>query len=98
MPKKDQKRQLPTDLRDVLAENLEALMERNNWNDGRVGKESGVGRNTVARVRKRTVAANLDTVKALADAFGVQPPVLLMIGGVRQLAAVFATPIPDAKL
>jgi hypothetical protein len=98
MPKKGQNRKLPTELRDVLAENLEALMDRNGWNDGKVGAESGVGRNTVARVRKRTVAANLDTVQALAAAFGVQPPVLLMLGGVRQLAAVFATPVPDTKL
>lgn len=98
MPKKGQTRELPTELRDVLADNLEVLMEKNGWNDGKVGQESGVGRNTVARVRKRTVAANLDTVQALANAFGVQPPVLLMHGGVRQLAAVFATPVPDAKL
>lgn len=98
MPKKGQNRELPTELREILADNLESLMERNGWNDGKVGKESGVGRNTVARVRKRTVAANLDTVQALAMAFGIQPPVLLMQGGVRQLAAVFATPVPDAKL
>lgn len=98
MPKKGQTRELPTELRSVLAENLEDLMERNGWNDYRVAAESGVGRNTVARVRKRTVAANLDTVQALARAFSVQAPVLLMKGGVRQLAAVFANPVPDSRL
>lgn len=98
MPKKGQERQLPTELRGVLADNLEQLMERNGWNDYRVAAESGVGRNTVARVRKRTVAANLDTVQAIARAFEVQPAVLLMHGGVKQLAAVFSTPAPDHKL
>lgn len=98
MPKKDQKRNLPTGLRSVLAENLVALMDKSGWNDGRVGQESGVGRNTVIRVRKRTVAANLDTVQALAGAFGVQPQVLLMQGGVRQLASVFSTAVSDSRL
>lgn len=98
MPKKGQTRDLPTDLRDVIADNLDQLMGVKNLTNTQLGAESGVGRNTVDRIRRKMVAANLDTIQAVAKALNVHPSLLLMKGGAAQLANVFATPVPDARL
>lgn len=97
MPLKGQKRELPRDLREVLADNLNALMG-DEYTDTQVGNISGVGRNTVKRIRAKEVAANLDTVSAIATAFDIQPWLLLMKDGAASVGKVFQTPAPDIKL
>jgi hypothetical protein len=98
MPKKGQTRDLPQDLRKVLADNLNDLMGKHQLNNIQVETASGVGRNTVKRVRRQMVAANLDTVQALADAFKTEAWLLLMKGGVGSVGKVFTTPVKDARL
>ena len=101
----------PMNVREVLARNLNGLMERH----PRIGSQkllfaaSGVPTSTVGRLRRGEVAATLDTVEALARAFRVSIPDLLdarllarlgnqPVGEVRQRQAVLAAEILAADL
>lgn len=78
MPKRDQKRQLSKELRDVVAGNVKTL--KGEESNTQLGKRSGLGRRTVDRVLDSSNAATLDTLEALAIAFGVEPWQLLLKG------------------
>lgn len=76
VPKKDQKRQLSSSLRDVVAANVRSLKGAESATQ--LGKRSGLGRRTVDRLLESDNAATLDTIEALAQAFGVEPWQLLL--------------------
>lgn len=62
----------------VLADNITSLMEETSLSTAKkVSLKSGVGSGTVDRVKKAEVSTTIDTVAALADAFGTTPAKLL---------------------
>jgi hypothetical protein len=102
MPKKGQERALPTDLRQVVATNLNSLMDAEGSpcpSDKAVERASGVGYRTVGRMREAKVAANLDTIQAVAKAFNVEAWQLLMQPSASALLArIFGKPVDDERL
>lgn len=66
-------------LEEILAQNLTRLMATTTGVDtiDKVSAKSGVGRGTVDRVKKAEVSTKIETVEALASAFGVTPIDLL---------------------
>jgi hypothetical protein len=79
MGKKDTKRIAPNDLRLVLKQRLNTLMRATpELNSGpKLAAKAKVGLTTVLRARNATNATTIDTVQALANAFGIQPHELL---------------------
>lgn len=94
MPKRGQKRELPTDLREVVAENVQGLVGERT--DGEIARTAGVGRMSVTRMREGTHASNLDTLQAVAGALHTLPHMLLVRGYAAQLKKV-AHPRPADK-
>lgn len=79
VPKSGQKRGLPATLRVVVATNVKRLMAQRDITSGKsLGKEAGIGKRTAERLLACTVAAQLDTVEAVADALNVPPWELLI--------------------
>lgn len=66
-------------LEEILARNITRLMAGNPALDtiDKLSQRSGVGRGTVDRVKKAEVSTKIETVQALAAAFGVTPLQLL---------------------
>lgn len=84
-----------------MAANVERLMrlEKNSKTATALGKVSGVGRRTVDRLLKSSVAVNLDTLQAVADALGVSPWQLVLNGDAQKaLSQVFGPHAPDERL
>ena len=69
-------------LRQTVAANLTALMDRPGLkiSQERLGARSGLAQRAIGRIRNGEVAATLDSVEALADAFGLQAWQLLYPG------------------
>jgi len=83
MAKKGPKRVVPASrYRDILATNLDRLMDATPdlSSSPKLQNKSKVKIATINRIRRREVAANLDTLTALADAFDFQPWQLLVHG------------------
>lgn len=61
--------------KEVLAENLNRLMAANLSLDSnpKLCARAGLGVGTISRLRRGAAAANLDTIDALAECFGVAP-------------------------
>ncbi len=70
------------DTKKILAANLNALIATHpEFNSNpKVAKRSKVGLGTVGRIRNAEVSATLDSVAALAEAFGLEPWQLLVPG------------------
>jgi len=66
-------------LRKQLAKSLRALMDASIslQGQGAVAKKAGLAQATISRILKQQVAATLDNVESLANAFGVEPAALL---------------------
>ena len=68
-------------IRDVLAENVEALMKRRGWKQTRVAEEGGLAQRTVSNVLNKTNDPGTEVIEALGRAFKV-PGWTLLIPGV----------------
>lgn len=86
MPSKGQKRELPKDLRVVLAESVKLRMEDQGLSATTLGKSSGVGRRTIDRLLSAKTATNIDTIQAIAEALELQ-----------QVSELFTRPKNGAK-
>lgn len=69
-------------IRDVLAENVQALMDRRGWKQTRVAAEGGIAQRTVSNVLNKTNDPGTEVIEALGRAFKV-PGWTLLIPGVR---------------
>ena len=73
---------IPGSMRGVVATNVQHLMDTryadSNNRPKALARDSGVFLSTVQRVLKQEVGATLDTIEALAKAFGIAPHQLLM--------------------
>jgi transcriptional regulator with XRE-family HTH domain len=65
-------------IRDVLAENVLALMEERGWKQTRVAKEGGLAQRTVSNVLNKTNDPGTEIIEALGRAFGVPGWTLLI--------------------
>jgi len=67
-------------LRKQLARSLRALMDASITlqGQGAVAKKSGIAQATISRILKQQVAATIDNVERIANAFGVEPAALLV--------------------
>ena len=63
---------------ELIAANLEALMEEAGWDDNQVALQSGVSKKTVNNIRRARHNASANTLAALATAFGVPPYQMLL--------------------
>jgi transcriptional regulator with XRE-family HTH domain len=68
-------------LRQVLAKRLRELMDKTPSLDTqvKVSAAAGVAQTTISRILKCQVAATLDNVESIADAFGIRIPELLTL-------------------
>lgn len=101
MGKKDTKRIAPNDLRQVLKLRLNTLMRATAALDSgpKLAAKSKCGLTTIQRARNASVATTIDTVQALADAFGIQPHELLVYPkpGAREEPAAYRVTDLDLK-
>ncbi len=65
-------------IRDVLSENVQALMEQRGWKQTRVAKEGGLAQRTVSNVINKTNDPGTEVIEALGRAFGVPGWTLLI--------------------
>lgn len=65
-------------IRDVLAENVQALMDARGWKQTRVAKEGGLAQRTVSNVLNKTNDPGTEIIEALGRAFGVPGWTLLI--------------------
>ncbi len=65
-------------IRDVLAANVLALMERRGWKQTRVAKEGGIAQRTVSNVINKTNDPGTEVIEALGRAFRVPGWTLLI--------------------
>jgi hypothetical protein len=79
------KRKQPGELREVLAQNVNRMMEsRYRESSNRpmaLAKEAGIALSSVQRTLSRETGATVDTLEVLAKVFGVQPFHLLVPWG-----------------
>jgi len=79
------KRKVPGEMRELLAQNINRLMEqRYRENSNRpmaLAKEAGVSLSTVQRTLSREAGASIDTVEAFAKVFSLPPFQLLVPWG-----------------
>jgi len=75
MGKRPPKRVLPTDLRQILGANVTRMMEATDSlkTQMQLKAKAGIGQRTVGRIKKGLNPTNVDTIQALAEAFGVAP-------------------------
>lgn len=87
MTRRGKPRAAPQELRPVLARNVRRLMDSSAdlQTATALGKRSGVGRRTVDRLLKCERAATVDTLLAIAKAFGAYPWQLLVEDSLVQL-------------
>lgn len=78
------KKKTPSELREVLAQNINRLMEQRYKEVGdrpkALAKDAGVSLSTVQRTLSRASGATIDTVEAFSRVFGLAPYQLLMPG------------------
>jgi transcriptional regulator with XRE-family HTH domain len=60
-------------IKNVLAENLRILMERNPGLDSqpKLASKSGIGQSTIGRILRAEVSTTIDIVEAIANVFGL---------------------------
>lgn len=91
MEGKTKRRKVPGELREVLAQNVNRLMEqRYRENSNRplaLAKDAGVSLSSVQRTLSRETGATVDTVESFARVFGLSPYQLLMPGWLGQTVA-----------
>lgn len=68
----------PMKLKPILAANLKVLMEARNLSQMELHRRSKVSQSTVGRILRQAVAADLDTLAALARALDLDPWQLLI--------------------
>lgn len=72
-PRKKVERNHPVAVVNVLGENLERCQAAwPQWDDVALAKRAGTSPSTVARLRNGEVAAGIDTLEAIASAFGLR--------------------------
>jgi transcriptional regulator with XRE-family HTH domain len=57
------------DARDNLSRNLLALMAKNGYSQGDMRRKCGIAQSTIGRIIRKTTAADIDTVSAIAGVF-----------------------------
>jgi transcriptional regulator with XRE-family HTH domain len=77
VPKEGQKSPLPKGLRRVVAAKLKAIKDLGGLNDAQLGKKIGISRQKVTRLLECKHSANVDTLQAIGDRFGIAYPELL---------------------
>lgn len=82
MSKKDQKRNLSTALRHLVAKNVMALRESSDMvrTQNELGRAAKIGQRTVSHLENGDSAANLDTIEAIATAFRLEAWQILVQG------------------
>lgn len=79
MPKKEQKRTLPTTLRAIVAGNVKRAMHKSGYTSGKaLAADCGIGKRTVERLMKGDRAAQLDTIEVVANKLKVSAWELLV--------------------
>lgn len=63
--------------RQILARNLEALIDSAGWTLDATESKTGVSKRHLMNIKKDSKAASLDMVQKLADSFGLEPWQLL---------------------
>lgn len=58
---------------EVVAANLKALMLKNGHSEGALHRKTGLSQSTIGRTLKGESAPNVDTIDALAKAYGLLP-------------------------
>jgi transcriptional regulator with XRE-family HTH domain len=64
----------------TLADNLKALMQRRDWSQAQLADKSGVSQRHISNVLRAQTSSSVESVDALANAFGL-PGWLLLIPG-----------------
>jgi transcriptional regulator with XRE-family HTH domain len=64
--------------REVIAANLNALMEKNKNSEGELHRKTGLSQSTIGRTRKAETATTVDTLDAIAKFYGLSPWQLLI--------------------
>lgn len=84
--------------KEVLAANLNRLMAEtlSLQSNPKLSKRAGLGLGTIARIRNADVAANLDTVDALAECFNIQSWKMLVDGSEDRTILEANEPQPSA--
>lgn len=62
----------------ILAANVNRLMDAGKWANRRLSKASGVSEGAIQRARRADVSANLETIEGLAAVFHVDPWMMLV--------------------
>lgn len=60
---------LRMDARDNLSRNLLALMAKNGFSQGDMHRKCGIAQSTIGRIIRKTTAADVDTISAIAGVF-----------------------------
>ena len=84
------KRKTPGEMREVLAQNINRLMDQRYKESGNrpmaLAKDAGVSLSTVQRTLSREAGASIDTLEAFAKVFGLSAYQMLMPGWLGQAA------------
>lgn len=86
------KRKVPGELREVLAQNINRMMEQRYKESGNrpmaLARDAGVSLSSVQRTLSRETGASIDTVEAFARVFGLKAYQLIMPGWLGEIAVV----------
>lgn len=61
----------PLKTREIIAANLRKLMDKNRHSEGDVHRKTGLSQSTIGRTLKGETATTVDTLDALAKAYGL---------------------------
>jgi hypothetical protein len=99
------KRKVPGELREVLAQNINRMMEQRYKESGNrpraLAKDAGMSLSSVQRTLSRETGASIDTVETFAKVFGLSPFQLLVPWGLLGEIAVVGkqrTPLYRGRL
>lgn len=67
-----------TDMRNRVAAQIETQLQKRNMDVPALAKAAGIAENSIYRIKRGDTGATVDSITAIADAFGIPPSVLLM--------------------
>ena len=66
------------EMRSRLSGQIRAQQRKNKMDVADLARATGMAENTIYRIKRGDVGATVDSIAAIADAFGIPPAVLLM--------------------
>lgn len=80
----------PADIKDILAQNLDALMKDRGLSQAELARRSkrygGISQKTISNILSRQHAASVEHIGTLAAVFGIHPALLISHADLKQVA------------